>query len=42
MSRPTRFEHFKYLGDKRSQRVYDLDLVDTDARVATAVAEGPQ
>ena len=27
MSRPTRFEHFRYLGDKRSQVVYDLDAV---------------
>jgi hypothetical protein len=39
MSRPTRFEHFRYLGDKRNQRVYDLDRIDEDARVAKAVAE---
>jgi hypothetical protein len=39
MSRPTRFEHFKYLGDKRTQRVYDLDLADSDPRVAEAVAD---
>ena len=39
MSRPTRFEHFQYLGDKRSQRVYDLDLADSDPRVAKAVAD---
>jgi hypothetical protein len=39
MSRPTRFEHHRYLGDKRSQRVYDLDLVDSDASVAKAVAD---
>jgi hypothetical protein len=25
VSRPTRFEEFRYLGDKRTQRVYDLD-----------------
>ena len=25
MSRPTRFEHTRYLGDKRTQLVYDLD-----------------
>jgi hypothetical protein len=25
MSRPARFEEFRYLGDKRTQRVYDLD-----------------
>ncbi len=27
MSRPTRFEHFRWLGDKRTQVVYDLDAV---------------
>ena len=25
MSRPVRFEHFRWLGDKRSLRVHDLD-----------------
>jgi hypothetical protein len=30
MARPTRFEHYRYLGDKRSQIVHDLDAV-TDA-----------
>jgi len=29
VSRPKRFEHHRYLGDKRSQVVYDLDLVDS-------------
>ena len=28
MSRLSRFESFRYLGDKRTQVVYDLDLVD--------------
>ena len=28
VSRPTRFESFRYLGDKRTQVVYDLDLVE--------------
>ena len=28
MSRPSRFESFRYLGDKRNQVVYDLDLID--------------
>lgn len=28
MGRPSRFESFRYLGDKRSQVVYDLDLTD--------------
>ena len=31
MSRPTRFEDFRYLGDKRRQVVYDLDSDDAAA-----------
>jgi hypothetical protein len=31
MSRPSRFEEFRYLGDKRTQRVYDLDSTDPAA-----------
>jgi hypothetical protein len=27
VSRPTRFEHFRWLGDKRNLRVHDLDNV---------------
>jgi hypothetical protein len=27
MARPARFEHYRWLGDKRSQRVHDLDRV---------------
>ncbi|MBA2609671.1 MAG: hypothetical protein H0U92_12075 [Actinobacteria bacterium] len=39
MSRPTRFEHNRFLGDKRSQVVYDLDAADLDAaRVDALVA----
>jgi len=38
MGKPTRFEHHRFLGDKRTQRVYDLDLVDVDPEVAAAVA----
>jgi hypothetical protein len=34
MSRPTRFEEFRFLGDKRKQVVYDLDRDDADAREA--------
>jgi hypothetical protein len=37
MERPTRFEHNRYLGDKRTQAVYDLD--HTDEAVEAAVAE---
>ncbi|TMK65419.1 MAG: hypothetical protein E6G60_05095 [Actinobacteria bacterium] len=37
MARPTRFENFRYLGDKRNQRVYDLD--DPDPLVQDRIAE---
>jgi hypothetical protein len=39
MPKPTRFEHFRYLGDKRTLKVYDMDLIDSDPRVAAAVAD---
>jgi hypothetical protein len=37
MERPTRFEHTRYLGDKRTQVVYDLD--HTDEAVEAAVTD---
>ncbi len=37
MERPTKFEHNRYLGDKRRQVVYDLD--HTDEAVEAAVAD---
>jgi hypothetical protein len=37
MERPTKFEHNRYVGDKRTQVVYDLD--NTDAVVEAAVDE---
>jgi hypothetical protein len=37
VSRPTRFEDFRYLGDKRTQLVYDLDA--DDEATAEHVAE---
>ena len=37
VGRPTRFEHNRYLGDKRTQVVYDLDLADSDPAVAAAI-----
>jgi hypothetical protein len=39
MPKPTRFEHFRYLGDKRTLLVYDMDLIDTDTEVAGAIAD---
>ncbi len=40
MSRPARFEDFRFLGDKRKQVVYDLDRDDaeTQSRVAELIA----
>ena len=38
MEKPARFEHVRFLGDKRTQRVLDLDALD-DPAVATQVQE---
>lgn len=38
MERPTRFEHVRFLGDKRTQLVYDLDEW-TDGTVIDEVVE---
>jgi hypothetical protein len=32
-------EHVRYVGDKRTQIVYDMDLIDSDEAVAKAVAD---
>jgi hypothetical protein len=46
MSRPTKFEHNRFVGDKRTQVVYDLDtapqeLVDELMEARTYLAFGP-
>lgn len=41
MSRPVRFEHFQYVGDKRSQVVHDLDN-PTDACAIDELMESEQ
>jgi hypothetical protein len=33
MSRPVRFEHFQWLGDKRSMVVHDLDAADDSCAI---------
>lgn len=33
MDRPTKFEHHRFVGDKRTQRVYDLDEYDNQATI---------
>ena len=40
MHRPVRFEHTRYLGDKRTQLVYDLDEWDDPAPIDDIVATG--
>jgi hypothetical protein len=39
MSRPTKFEHNRYVGDKRSLVVHDLDMYGNDPEVTAAVDE---
>jgi hypothetical protein len=40
MQRPSRFEHARFLGDKRTQLVYDLDAVaDDDAAVIHEIVD---
>jgi hypothetical protein len=39
MSKPTKFEHNRFLGDKRTLVVHDLDLYGKDWRVTEAVDE---
>ncbi|MCB1031459.1 MAG: hypothetical protein KDA95_08975 [Acidimicrobiales bacterium] len=46
MSRPIKFEHSKYVGDKRTQVVYDLDtapqeLIDELMEAGTYLSFGP-
>ena len=38
MDRPARFEHQRYLGDKRTQLVYDLDEWDDPAPIDDIVS----
>jgi hypothetical protein len=38
MKRPSRFEHARFLGDKRTQLVYDLDEWE-DAAVVNEIAD---
>lgn len=47
MERPTRFEHTRFLGDKRTQLVYDLDewddrdVIDEIVRAEVGLCFGP-
>ena len=37
-NRPTKFEHFRFMGDKRTQLVYDLDSW-SDIAITTEIAD---
>lgn len=47
MERPVRFEHTRFLGDKRTQLVYDLDewtdeaVIDDIVNAETGICFGP-
>ena len=47
MERPTRFEHARFVGDKRTQLVYDLDawtdadVIDEIVRAGVGIQFGP-
>jgi hypothetical protein len=47
MERPTRFEHTRFLGDKRTQLVYDIDewtepaVIDEIVAAETGLCFGP-
>lgn len=38
VARPTRFEHFQWLGDKRSMRVHDLDQAAGECEIDELMA----
>ncbi len=40
MDRPTRFEHARFIGDKRTQLVYDLTTWDDDDVINEIADEG--
>jgi hypothetical protein len=40
MERPGRFEHFRWIGDKRTQVVYDVDNLDEEAVVEELLDAG--
>jgi hypothetical protein len=40
MERPTRFEHARFLGDKRTQLVYDLEEWTDESVIDEIVDEG--
>jgi hypothetical protein len=42
MSRPTKFEEFRYVGDKRTQWYFDLDDPELDEELVAELMESEQ
>jgi hypothetical protein len=38
MKRPTKFEEFRFIGDRRTQVVYDVDNIDDESIIEELVA----
>jgi hypothetical protein len=38
VKRPTKFEHFRWIGDRRSQTVYDVDNIEDEAVITELLA----
>ena len=39
MDRPSGFAHYRFIGDKRTQQVYDLDQTDDEEALAIVLDE---
>ena len=40
MQRPTKFEHSRWIGDRRSQTVYDVDQIDDPSIIEQLLSTG--
>ncbi|MGF1599061.1 MAG: hypothetical protein ACFCVK_19410 [Acidimicrobiales bacterium] len=40
MERPGKFQHFRYVGDKRTQVVYDVDELEDESVIEELMAAG--
>lgn len=40
MERPTKFQHFRFVGDKRSQIVYDVDELTDESLIDELMTAG--
>ena len=40
VKRPTKFEHFRWIGDRRNQVVYDVDNLEDESIITELLAAG--